>query len=90
MVAKKFQFSTRNFNRRFKAALGETPLQYLQAIRLKNAGELLQKSNLTIYEIATHSGYQDAASFSKIFSKHYAASPSKYRETVRAKLFSAH
>lgn len=90
MVAKKFQFSTRNFNRRFKAALGETPLQYLQAIRLKNAGELLQKSNLTIYEIAAHSGYQDAASFSKIFSKHYAASPSKYRETVRAKLFSAH
>ena len=90
MVAKKFQFSTRNFNRRFKAALGETPLQYLQAVRLKNAGELLQKSNLTIYEIAAHSGYQDAASFSKIFSKYYAASPSKYRETVRAKLFSTH
>ena len=87
-VAKKFQFSTRNFNRRFKVALGKTPLEYLQAIRLNNAEELLQKSNLSICEIAAHSGYQDAASFSKIFSQHFAASPTKYRETVRAKLFS--
>jgi len=89
-VAEKFQFSTRNFNRRFKNALGKTPLEYLQAIRLNNAGELLQKSNLPIFEVAVHSGYQDAASFSKIFSQHFGASPTKYRETVRAKLFSAH
>jgi transcriptional regulator GlxA family with amidase domain len=89
-VAKKFEFSTRNFNRRFKSALGKTPLEYLQSIRLNNAGELLQKSNLPIFEVALHSGYQDTASFRKIFSQHFGASPTKYRETVRAKLFSAH
>ena len=89
-VAKQFDFSVRTFNRRFKNALGKTPLQYLQTTRLNNARELLQKSNLSIAEVASHSGYQDATAFSKIFSQHYGASPKKYRETVRAKLFSAH
>ena len=87
-VAVLFDFSLRTFNRRFKNALGKTPLQYLQATRLSNARELLQKSNLSVAEIAAHSGYQDAAAFSKIFSQHFGASPKKYRETVRAKLFS--
>lgn len=89
-VAALFEFSLRTFNRRFKNALGKTPLQYLQATRLSNARELLQKSNLSIAEIAAHSGYQDAAAFSKIFSQHFGTSPTKYRETVRAKLFSTH
>jgi transcriptional regulator GlxA family with amidase domain len=89
-VATLFEFSLRTFNRRFKNALGKTPLQYLQATRLSNARELLQKSNLSIAEIAAHSGYQDAAAFSKIFSQHFGTSPTKYRETVRAKLFSTH
>ena len=89
-VAALFDFSLRTFNRRFKNALGKTPLQYLQATRLSNARELLQKSNLSVAEIAAHSGYQDAAAFSKIFSRHFGTSPKKYRETVRAKLFSTH
>lgn len=89
-VAQQFDFSVRTFNRRFKNALGKTPLEYLQTTRLNNARELLQKSNLSISEIAALSGYQDAASFSKTFSQHFGTSPSKYRETVRAKLFSTH
>lgn len=89
-VAKQFGFSMRTFDRRFKNALGKTPLQYLQRTRLNNARELLQKSNLSISEIAVHCGYQDAAAFSKIFHRQFGTSPMKYRETVRAKLFSAH
>jgi len=89
-VATQFDFSLRTFNRRFKNALGKTPLQYLQTTRLNNARELLQKSNLSISEVASHSGYQDAAAFSKIFSQYFGTSPTKYRETVRAKLFSTH
>lgn len=89
-VATQFGFSMRTFDRRFKSALGKTPLQYLQKIRLSNARELLQKSNLSVSEISAHCGYQGAASFSKIFNQHFGASPTKYRETVRAKLFSTH
>ena len=87
-VAKQFGFSMRTFDRRFKRALGTTPLQYLQKTRLNNARELLQKSDLPVSEVAAHCGYQDTAAFSKVFSKHFGTSPTKYRETVRAKLFS--
>ncbi|MCB1667045.1 MAG: helix-turn-helix domain-containing protein [Porticoccaceae bacterium] len=87
-VAAQFGFSLRNFDRRFKQALAVTPLQYLQRIRLKNASELLKQSNLSIAEIAAHCGYADASAFSRQFSKQLHTSPRKYRETVRAKLFS--
>ena len=89
-VAKQFGFSMRTFDRRFKNALGQTPLKYLQRTRLNNARELLQKSNLSVAEVAAHSGYQDAAAFSKIFHRQFGTSPMKYRETVRGKLFTAH
>ena len=87
-VARQFGFSVRNFDRRFKQALGRSPLQYLQQIRLKNASELLKQSNLSIAEIASHCGYINASAFSRQFSKQLQTSPKKYRETVRAKLFS--
>lgn len=87
-LAEKFDFSQRNFDRRFRNALGKSPLQYLQDTRLRNAKELLKSSNLSIAEIANHCGYQNASSFTRIFRRAFHTSPRKYRETVRAKLFS--
>lgn len=87
-LAEKFDFSQRNFDRRFRNALGKTPVQYLQEVRLRNAKELLKSSNLSIAEVANHCGYQNASSFTRIFHKTFHTSPRKYRETVRAKLFS--
>ena len=87
-LADQFGMSTRSFNRRFKQAMGKSPNAYLQDLRLKHARELLQNTNLTIMEIAGLSGYQDVSYFSRIFARHFQISPGKYRETVRAKLFS--
>jgi transcriptional regulator GlxA family with amidase domain len=87
-LASQFGMSTRTFNRRFKQALGKAPNLYLQELRLKHARELLQNSNLSILEVAGLSGYQDISYFSRIFSEYFQISPGKYRETVRAKLFS--
>lgn len=87
-VAQQFGFSHRNFNRRFYKATGKTPLQYLREVRLRNACELLGKSNLTVGETANKCGYQSVATFSQIFHKFLHTSPKKYRETARGKLFS--
>ena len=87
-VARQFGFSQRNFDRRFHNALGITPQKYLQSIRLKNACDLLAKSNLSIAETASLCGYQSASSFSQVFRKTFHASPGEYRKTVRSKLFS--
>lgn len=89
-VASRFSMSVRTLNRRFKNALGQTPLDYLQEIRINTAKELLKTSNLSIGEIADKVGYQDTGYFTTLFKKKLATTPNAYRDTVRAKLFSAH
>jgi transcriptional regulator GlxA family with amidase domain len=86
-VSRKFDMSIRNFNRRFKQATDQTPLQYLQEIRIDMAKDLLQTSNLSISEIADRIGYKDMGYFAALFKKHMSTTPSQYRSTVRAKLF---
>lgn len=88
-VAERFGMSVRTFNRRFKGAVGETPLAYLQEIRINTARDLLKTSNLSIGEIADKVGYQDTGYFTALFKKHLSTTPNAYRETVRGKLFSA-
>jgi transcriptional regulator GlxA family with amidase domain len=87
-LAEKFGMSTRTLNRRFKAALGISPLDFLQEVRINIAKDLLKTSNLSINEIVDKVGYQDTGFFTALFKKHLATTPMAYRETVRAKLFS--
>lgn len=87
-VAGKFGLSQRSLQRKFLSAIGITPLTYLQNIRVDGAKELLQSTNLTIGEISYRVGYQDQSHFNRIFQKQMALSPSEYRKTVRAKVFS--
>lgn len=86
-VATQFDMSTRSFNRRFRLATGKTPLKYLQELRMGNARDLLQTSNLSIGEVALQVGYQDLGHFSALFRKYFNATPMDYRAMVRAKLF---
>jgi len=86
-VAHHFGLSLRSFNRRFKAATAQTPLNYLQERRILLAKELLKTSNLSIGEIALRCGHQDFAHFTGLFKKNLGTTPSQYRMTVRAKLF---
>lgn len=86
-VARHFEMSVRSFNRRFKLATGQAPLQYLQNVRVDMARELLQSTNLSVNEIAEKVGYQDMGHFTALFKKFLSTTPSEYRTTVRAKLF---
>lgn len=88
-IAEKYGMSTRTFNRRFKHATGKTPLQYLQALRIGVAKDLLKTSNLSIQEIAHQVGYTDISHLASLFRKYLNTTPTHYRETVRAKLFNA-
>lgn len=81
--------STRSLNRRFRAALGTTPLDFLQEARIQSARELLRASDLAISEIAARCGYPDPSHFSRRFSARAGSSPQEYRRRVRGKLFAA-
>jgi len=86
-VARAFDMSPRNFNRRFRQATGITPLDYCQQVRIGSARELLKDSNLSIAEISDKVGFSDPGYFSSLFKRRVSISPKDYRRMVRAKLF---
>lgn len=72
--------SPRHFKRRFKNATGDSPLAYLQRIRIEAAKRKLERTMETINEITWQIGYEDSNSFRKLFRKHTGLSPREYRD----------
>ena len=78
-VAQRVGMSLRNFVRRFKQATGDTPLIYLQKLRVAAAKRLLESNHRSVQEISDGVGYHDVAFFREIFQRHTGDSPSAYR-----------
>jgi len=78
--ARRAGMSVRNFVRRFKQATGDSPLAYLQKLRIAAAKRLLENNRRTMQEISDAVGYQDVAFFRSLFQRHTGVSPSAYRE----------
>ncbi len=77
--ARRVGMSLRNFVRRFKQATGDSPLHYLQKLRVAAAKRLLESDHRTVQEISGAVGYQDVAFFRTIFQRHAGVSPSAYQ-----------
>jgi len=77
--ARRVGMSLRNFVRRFKHATGDSPLIYLQKLRVAAAKRLLESDHRTMQEISDAVGYQDPAYFRSLFQRHTGVSPSAYR-----------
>lgn len=78
-LAQQVHVSTRTFMRRFKAATGLLPGAYLQAVRMRVAGELLEQGGRTVEAIAAAVGYEDTAFFRKLFRRTTGMTPGEYR-----------
>lgn len=78
--ARRVGMSMRNFVRRFKEATGDSPLTYLQKLRIAAAKRMLEGGHRTMQEISEAVGYQDAVFFRALFQRHTGVSPSAYRE----------
>lgn len=70
----------RTFLRRFTAATGLTPVEYLQQVRIAKAREALERSLTPVDTIAWDVGYADAAAFRKLFQKLTGLPPAAYRQ----------
>ncbi len=68
------------FVRAFKDAWGESPMHYLQQVRLQKAQELLTSTDLSIRDIAIRSGFSDQRRMNELFTKTLGISPMKYRK----------
>jgi transcriptional regulator GlxA family with amidase domain len=69
----------RTFLRRFRRATGMRPGEYLQHLRIGKAREHLERSGLSIDEIAWRVGYQDTGAFRRTFQRLLGLAPGEYR-----------
>lgn len=73
----------RTFKRRFSAATGYTPIEYVQALRIEEAKQMLEREDRPIDEIAAIVGYEDPTFFRRIFKRSAGVTPAQYRQRNR-------
>ena len=84
-VADEVHVSQSHFSTLFSQETGLTFTQYLTALRLGKARELLSTTALRSSQIAREVGYNDAHYFSYLFKKHTGVTPSDYRKGAEEK-----
>lgn len=70
----------RTYKRRFAAATGYTPMDYIQTLRIEEAKQMLESSTDTVEEIGAAVGYEDPTFFRRLFKRSTGVTPSRYRQ----------
>jgi transcriptional regulator GlxA family with amidase domain len=78
-LSSKFAIGRRNFDRRFIKATGNTPVEYLQRVKIESAKKTLETSRKTINEVMYGVGYSDVKAFREVFRKITGMSPVEYK-----------
>ena len=79
-IAEQTNMSTRNFIRRFKAATQNTPLEYLQRVKVESAKKSLESGTDSISSLMYDAGYNDLKTFRTIFKRITGLTPQEYRK----------
>ena len=74
----------RTFKRRFKAATGHAPIDYVQALRVEEAKQMLESGDVPVDDIAAAVGYEDPAFFRQLFKRRTGVTPGRYRQRMRS------
>lgn len=78
-LAARYGYSPGHFHRSFKRRTGQTPNQFLTAVRIRHAWRWLKQSALPVERIAELVGYSDPLYFSRVFRKTTGRSPTAVR-----------
>lgn len=76
--------ATRTFTRRFRAATGYAPLEYVQTLRLEEARQILETTDEPVEEVGPLVGYEDPTAFRRLFKRRTGVTPARYRRRYRA------
>jgi len=80
-LARDLGMSPRNFIRRFKSSTGRLPGNYVQALRVAIAKEMLEDGARSLQAVSLAVGYEDAAFFREVFKRCTGMTPGEYRES---------
>jgi len=78
-LASEIGMSRSRFAERFRVLMRTGPMAYLSEWRLQKALALLDDSRESIQQVATHTGYQSPAAFTRAFTGKFGVSPRDYR-----------
>ncbi|HET6541995.1 MAG TPA: helix-turn-helix domain-containing protein [Chryseolinea sp.] len=78
-LALKFAIGKRNFERRFKKATNNTPVEYMQRVKIEAAKKSFETSRKNVNEVMYDVGYSDTKAFRTVFKKITGLSPIDYR-----------
>ena len=78
-LALKYAIGRRHFERRFKKATNNTPVEYIQRVKIEAAKKQLEISRKNVNEVMYDVGYSDTKAFRTIFKKITGLSPVEYR-----------
>lgn len=73
----------RTFKRRFRSATGYTPIDYIQALRIEEAKQMLETTAEATDAVAHAVGYDDPAFFRRLFKRLTGVTPARYRQRFR-------
>lgn len=78
-LASRFAIGRRHFERRFKKATNNTPVEYIQRVKIEAAKKLFENSHKNVAEVMYEIGYNDPKAFRAIFKRVTGLSPIDYR-----------
>ena len=83
-IAEVANFSAFHFHRIFTYFVGETPIDYIQRLRVEKAAWKLRENNpQSITEIAYSCGFGSISLFSRTFKKYFGMTPSRFMHTEK-------
>jgi AraC-like DNA-binding protein len=82
-LARTAGMSRSGFAARFKAVVGQSPLDYLTQWRMHCATRLLQNQNVALSEVSRQVGYDSVAAFNRVFRREIATTPGAFRKASR-------
>jgi len=78
-LARMLCMSEDHFGHLFREAVGRSPLQFINDIRLRKAANLLETEEFSVTEVAAAVGFSDYNHFGRLFRKRYGCTPNQVR-----------
>jgi AraC family transcriptional regulator, carnitine catabolism transcriptional activator len=81
-IARRLAVSPRHLRRQFRDLLGTTTLRYYLRLRLAQAHNLLEQTDLSVTEIAVATGFRSLEHFSRAYRALFGCAPSRDRQQI--------
>jgi two-component system response regulator YesN len=81
-MARRLNLNSTHFSRIFKKETGETFVEFVTRMKMERAQELLDKSAMTVEQIANEIAIENVSYFNKLFRSFAGITPNEYRKRI--------